>query len=278
MSRAERNGPTIGVFDSGFGGLTVLRALLPLIPGANYIYIGDTAHLPYGSKSPETIARYATSAARFLEDRGAEMLVIACNTASALAMDELNAMARVPVVGVIAPVAAAAAETDPGGSVLVLATTATVASNAYARACAAVGLTCVQKACPLLVPLVEEGWTNHSVTAEVIRIYLKEALDEAAAEGAHPTSLLLGCTHYPLLVPAFEAALQELSPSRPIRIIDSAGAAALAAATKLDLNPDSKNPANCTFFATDSTAKFRSLGPQFLGQPMFHVEHVDLGS
>ncbi len=284
-----RQGPTIGVFDSGFGGLTVLRALLPLIPDAHYLYLGDTARLPYGSKSPETIARYATTAARFLQDRGAQLLVIACNTASALAMDQLNATATVPVIGVIEPGAAAAGaaaagaaaaaslSAQPAGSVLVLATSATVQSNAYARACAALGLATTQKACPLLVPLVEEGWIGHSVTSEVLRIYLKEALDQAAAEGLQPASLLLGCTHYPLLRDAFQAELLRLSPHRPIRIVDSADATASAVAARLSARPDPSRPATCAFFATDSVAKFQTLGARFLGRPIDHVEHIDLG-
>lgn len=273
-----RQGPTIGVFDSGFGGLTVLRALLPLIPDAHYLYLGDTARLPYGSKSPETIARYATTAARFLQARGAQMLVIACNTASALAMDQLNATATVPVIGVIEPGAAAAASQSPhSSSVLVLATAATVQSNAYARACAALGLPTTQKACPLLVPLVEEGWIDHPVTAEVLRIYLQEALDQAAAEGVQPASLLLGCTHYPLLRAAFEAELLRLSPHRPMRIVDSADATARAVAARLAAQPDPSRPATCAFFATDSVAKFQTLGARFLGRPIDHVEHIDLG-
>ena len=198
-------GATIGVFDSGFGGLTVLRELLPLIPGARYIYLGDTARLPYGSKSQTTIARYAVESARFLESHGADHLVIACNTASALAMREISESVGIPVTGVIEPVVAAAQHRHPDADVLVLATSATVQSHAYQLHCAAMGLHATEKACPLLVPLVEEGWIDHPVTRDVLRIYLQEALSTCA-----PEAVLLGCTHYPLIASAIEATLRDL--------------------------------------------------------------------
>ncbi len=281
--------PTIGVFDSGFGGLTVLRALLPLVPGARYLYLGDTARLPYGAKSQQTVARYAVSSAAFLLAQGAEMLVVACNTATALALEELRAALPIPVVGVIDPGAKAAsllmtAPTSAGnvasGSVataftssarvLVLATTATVQSAAYTRACSAYGLSVYEKACPLLVPLVEEGWVDHPVTAEVLRIYLNEAL--AAAPEA--TTLILGCTHYPLLRSLIERTLNDLG--HPMHLVDSASATALAAAAILPANATGSKP-SCTFYATDSIEKFKRLGSSFLGQPLSNVELIDLG-
>jgi hypothetical protein len=154
--------PTIGVFDSGFGGLTVLRALMRRLPHARFAFLGDTARLPYGSKSRRTIARYAAQSARFLvREQGAEFLVIACNTASALALDAIQeAVPAVPVLGVIEPGASAAGAVSQTRDVLVIATDATVQSHAYAVACRALGLRALEKACPLLVPLVEEGWTE----------------------------------------------------------------------------------------------------------------------
>ncbi len=200
--------PTIGVFDSGFGGLTVLRALVARLPQARFAFLGDTARLPYGSKSRRTIARYAAQSAQFLvREQGAEFLVIACNTASALALDAIQDAVSVPVLGVIEPGAAAARAASRTGDVLVIATDATVHSHAYAAACRAHGLRALEKACPLLVPLVEEGWTNHPVTAEVIRIYLDELNAEAAAQGLNPDTLVLGCTHYPLLRPLIDRAV-----------------------------------------------------------------------
>src|SRR5205814_668724 len=146
--------PLIGVFDSGFGGLTVLKALLEVIPDADYLYFGDTARLPYGSKSVETVAKYAVGATRYLEQHGAGMLVIACNTATALALDQITAAARVPVVGVVEPGAECASAASRHRKVVVVGTEATVSSHAYYKALASRGVQASEKACPLLVPLV----------------------------------------------------------------------------------------------------------------------------
>ena len=162
----------IGVFDSGVGGLTVLGALLKQLPAADYTYLGDTARLPYGSKSQATIARYAVSSARFLVEEGAEFLVIACNTASALALDAIKDVVRVPVLGVIETGANAAQASSQTGDVLVIATDATVQSHAYEAACRGRSLRAFEKACPLLVPLVEEGWIEHPVTLEIGRAHV----------------------------------------------------------------------------------------------------------
>jgi glutamate racemase len=290
--------PTIGVFDSGFGGLTVLRALIQRLPGAQFAFIGDTARLPYGSKSRRTIARYAAQSARFLvEEQSADFLVIACNTASALALDAIQEAVSQPVLGVIEPGAEAARAASRTGDVLVIATDATVHSHAYATACSALGLRAIEKACPLLVPLVEEGWTDHPVTAEVIRIYLDELIAEAAGQGMNPDTLVLGCTHYPLLRPLIEAAVPA-----GMKVIDSAEAAAEAAFRQFGqllgssfVDPHSPGcpilstssvervgdyeakPAQIRCFATDSVEKFERLGSRFLGRPVGTVELVDLG-
>jgi glutamate racemase len=272
--------PTIGVFDSGFGGLTVLRALVARLPHARFAFLGDTARLPYGSKSRRTIARYAAQSAQFLvREQGAEFLVIACNTASALALDAIQDAVSVPVLGVIEPGATAARVASRTGDVLVIATDATVHSHAYAAACRAHGLRALEKACPLLVPLAEEGWTNHPVTAEVIRIYLDELTAEAAAQGLHPDTLVLGCTHYPLLRPLIARAVPA-----GMTVIDSAEAAADAAVRQFSPQCTEKRPptaqgpsAQITCFATDSIEKFERLGSRFLNQPTGHVELVDLG-
>jgi glutamate racemase len=266
----SRTGPTIGVFDSGFGGLTVLRALLPLIPGAHYVYLGDTARLPYGSKSRETIARYAVESALYLESKGAEMLVIACNTATALALDDIKTATAIPVAGVIDPVVRAAQERHRAATVLVLATTATVQSHAYLQHCRDCGLQAIEKACPLLVPLVEEGWTDHPVTRDVLRIYLSEALSVCT-----PQAVLLGCTHYPLIAPAITAVLRELGSDA--EVIDSAEATALAVTLPFRNAAASTLDATFECFATDSIEKFARLGSHFLGQTIPKVELLDLG-
>ena len=272
--------PTIGVFDSGFGGLTVLRALVARLPQARFAFLGDTARLPYGSKSRRTIARYARRARNFWSDeQGAQYLVIACNTASALALDAIQDAVPVPVMGVIEPGATAARAASRTGDVLVMATDATVHSHAYAAACSAQGLRAIEKACPLLVPLVEEGWTDHPVTAEVVRIYLDELNAEAAALGLKPDTLVLGCTHYPLLRPLIERAAPE-----GMRVIDSAEAAAEAAVRQFGNGIDLAGAAgqeaidlDLRCFATDSVEKFERLGSRFLGRPVSNVELVDLG-
>ena len=267
--------PVVGVFDSGFGGLTVLRSLLSRIPSARYLYLGDTARLPYGAKSQATIARYAVESARFLEQRGCDYLVIACNTATALALDDIRRAVHVPVLGVIEPGAHAArhAVANPAGEVLVLATAATVQSHAYHAACKAIGLRAVEVACPLLVPLVEEGWTDHDVTREILRIYLSEALTQC-----NPQAVLLGCTHYPLIAGEIEKTLLALGSTAVV--IDSAEATAEAAAAALAIvTPPNAPPAAANFecYATDSVEKFQRLGSLFLRQPIAHVHHLDLG-
>jgi glutamate racemase len=266
--------PVLGVFDSGFGGLTVLKALLELIPEADYAYFGDTARLPYGSKSVETVARYAVEAAHYLESHGAQMLVIACNTATALALDRITSGAHVPVVGVIEPGAEAATASTRNKKIVVVGTEATVSSHAYRKALEARGLEAREKACPLLVPLVEEGWVEHQVTEQVAKIYLSEAF----ADGFHEAdTLVLGCTHYPLLKPL----LKRVTPPH-VTIVDSAESTARAVASRLrELVPavegeERRGSARFKFFATDSTEKFKRLGERFLGRPIEGVEHVDL--
>ena len=268
--------PTIGVFDSGFGGLTVLKALLELIPGADYAYFGDTARLPYGSKSVETVARYAVEAAHYLESQGAQMLVIACNTATALALDRITAAAHVPVVGVVEPGAEAAVLASRNRKVVVIGTEATVSSHAYQKALEARGLLAREKACPLLVPLVEEGWVEHGVTEQVARIYLAEAFDDGFGDA---DVLVLGCTHYPLLKPL----LRRVAPEH-VSIVDSAESTARAVAVGLpQLLPSPSGDTverralpRLNFFATDSVEKFQRLGQRFLGHAIGDVHHVDL--
>jgi glutamate racemase len=269
--------PVVGVFDSGFGGLTVLKALLEACPEADYLYFGDSARLPYGSKSAATVAHYALGALHFLEQHGAQLFVVACNTATALAFDRIQAEAHVPVIGVVEPGAESAAAATKSDRVIVIATEGTVASHAYEKALAARGKTAHEKACPLLVPLVEEGWLEHPVTEQVAHIYL----DQAFAEGCEGADvLLLGCTHYPLLKPL----LRRVAPAH-VAIVDSAESTARVVAQELRKKPLAAAPSEerrsrslprIKFFATDSVEKFRRLGERFLGHPIGDVEHVDL--
>jgi len=272
--RPQLGRPKIGVFDSGVGGLTVLRALVERIPDADYLYFGDTARLPYGSKSAATVAHYAVGAVRYLQDQGAELLVIACNTATALALDEIKAAAGVEVIGVIEPGAEAAAAASRKRTVVVIGTDATISSHAYRRALEARKVAVREKACPLFVPLVEEGWVEHPVTEQVARIYLSEAFSDDASDA---DVLVLGCTHYPLIKPL----LRRVAPEH-IAIVDSAESTAqnvvrqLQVGTLPSTKSERRSPPGLRFFATDSAEKFRRMGTRFLGLPVEDVVHVDL--
>ena len=285
--------PRIGVFDSGVGGLTVLKAMAEQLP-AHYLYFGDTARLPYGTKSAETVARYAIGATRFLEAQNIDLLVIACNTATALAFPLIQEAAHVPVVGVVEPGAAMAAEVSKSRSAIVIATEATVSSHAYRDALQRHGLAAHEKACPLFVPLVEEGWIEHPVTEQVARIYLGEALQQAPERA---DVLVLACTHYPLIAPL----LRRIAPEH-MQIVDSAestarvvrkmlsdgedqshllSSRARSEATSRGTPIDAKIPPaehrTFRFYVTDSTDKFKRLATRFLGRQVDNVEHVDLG-
>jgi len=274
------NRPKIGVFDSGVGGLTVLRALVDRIPDADYLYFGDTARLPYGSKSAATVAHYAVGAVRYLQDQGAELLVIACNTATALALNEIKAAAGVEVIGVVEPGAHAAAAATRNRKVVVIGTEATISSHAYRRALEAREVAVREKACPLFVPLVEEGWVEHTVTEQVAKIYLSEAFSDDARDA---DVLVLGCTHYPLIKPL----LRRVAPEH-VAIVDSAESTAQDVARHLGIllktesmpsaseSSESRNTPGLKFFATDSAEKFRKMGTRFLGLPVDDVVHVDL--
>ena len=263
------------MFDSGVGGLTVLKALLEVIPDADYVYFGDTARLPYGSKSVETVSRYAIEASRYLEQHGAQMLVIACNTATALALDGIVKAVGVPVIGVVEPGAEQAAGKTTNRKAVVLGTEATISSQAYHKALESRDVQAREKACPLFVPLVEEGWIDHPVTEQVARIYLKEAF----ADGFEAADVLvLGCTHYPLLRPLLRRVVPE-----QVAIIDSAESTAEAVAKLMRglslvdrAKSERRQLPRLKFFATDSVEKFRRLGTKFLGQDVIDVQHVDL--
>lgn len=252
----------------------MLRALIERVPDADYLYFGDTARLPYGSKSAATVAHYAVGAVRYLQDHGAELLVIACNTATALALPEINAAADVEVIGVVEPGAVAAAAATRKNKVVVIGTDATISSHAYRRALEFRKIAVHEKACPLFVPLVEEGWVEHPVTEQVAKIYLSEGFAGAAHDA---DVLVLGCTHYPLIKPL----LRRVAPEH-IAIVDSAESTAHDVARQLSIQarvaPPKSGPgaSGVKFFATDSAEKFKKLGTRFLGLPVENVLHVDL--
>jgi glutamate racemase len=268
----------VGVFDSGVGGLTVLRALQRALPAENFIYLGDTARLPYGTKSPRTVERYAVQAARVLVERGIKALVVACNTASAVALRRLReAYAPLPVFGVVEPGAIAAAAASRSGCIAVAATESTIRGGAYQRAI----LTCrpdarvVARPCPLLVTLAEEGWVDGAVPRAVLDAYLGAWLHPHGAAW-QPDCLVLGCTHFPVL----RTLLAEVAGPE-IAIVDSADTTAAVVRAALCRCRELPLPASagaCMLLATDDQARFARVGQVFLGAPISasEVELVDL--
>jgi glutamate racemase len=259
----------IGVFDSGVGGLTVLRALTDLLPRESFVYVGDTARVPYGTKSPEAVRRFSLEVARFFRRKQVKLMVAACNTVSALALTELREFLPAPVLGVIEPGARAALAATRRGRIGLIGTEATVRSHAYERAVhrLAESMTVFSRACPLFVPLVEEGWSRHPVTDTVAKIYLKELLKE------NIDTLILGCTHYPLL----KATLRRVA-GRRVELIDSAEETAKAVRARLEqdglLRPRGRGVLR--FFSSDDPLKFQRVGQRFLGRPMPTVERIRL--
>jgi len=258
---ATRNHP-IGVFDSGLGGLTVLKALKEMLPEESTVYLGDLARLPYGNKSAEVVRRYAREAAQFLASQPIKLLVVACNTASAVALEMLQKQLHIPVVGVILPGAEAAKRATRNGRIAVLGTTGTIRSGAYQRALLGMepSLGVIAQACPLFVPLVEEGWLQGEVPSLVARHYLQPAL-EAGAD-----TVVLGCTHYPLLLPTLA---QQLGPQ--VQLVDSAVATARHTAQLLGerglLAPKSGVVSHACF-VTDEPERFSQQAERFLGEPL----------
>lgn len=248
----------IGIFDSGLGGLTVVRELSRRLPNENLIYVGDTARVPYGTKSPDTIRRYSMQISFFLMRRKVKMIVVACNTSSALALRALKSL-PIPVLGVIDPGARAAVMSTNALRVGVIGTPATVASHAYRSAIKkyAPSANVWESACPLFVPLVEEGWLEHPVTTQVARQYLKPVLKNRV------DTLVLGCTHYPLLKKTLTAVA-----GKRVQLIDSAEETAKDVAQLLGksgcLNASSKK-GRSVYYVTDNAASFSRLSRQFLG-------------
>lgn len=275
MNAAYDTDLPIGVFDSGVGGLTVLEAIRKELPAENLVYLGDTARLPYGTKSPASIERYAIQAAEKLAEQGIKMLVVACNTASAVALEALRAdLDPLPVVGVVEPGAAAAVLARPGGSHLVLATEATVRLAAYSKAIKLRDgqATVREQACELLVALAEEGWTDGDIALRIIRRYL----DEAENGGFEANSIILGCTHFPLL----KNAIREVA-GEAVAIVDSASTTAHAVRETLHAAGQlraSGSAGEHRFLATDGATRFARVGGQFLGHALTYrdIELVDL--
>jgi len=262
------NHQPIGVFDSGVGGLTVVRALMERLPFENILYFGDTARVPYGIKSVETITSYAAQITEFLLRQEVKLLIIACNTMAAVAREAVDSLSQVPVLDVIDAGARSAVADSRSRSVGVIGTTATINSNAYARAIHryAPDMRIYSQACPLFVPLVEEGWLDHPVTRLTAQEYLKPLLAEQI------DALVLGCTHYPLLKAMLKGVV-----GPDIRLVDSADSMSDITAAVLQetglANPSGRPP-NYHFYVTDVPLRFQSIGERFLGRALPGVELV----
>jgi len=259
IAGADNRARPIGVFDSGIGGLTVLKELTALLPGEDFIYLGDTARLPYGTKSNEVIVRYSRENTEFLLAKGIKLLVVACNTSSAVALGEIASHTMVPVIGVIEPGARAAVKASRTGKIGVIGTEATIASGAYTRAIQNLRprAEIYTRACPLLVPLVEEGWTDNEIAERTVAYYL-ESLKASGID-----TLLLGCTHYPLLRGVFERVLDAR-----VRIVDSAVATAAEVREKLAALKLKRRGAGAgaqSFFVTETPDRFVRVGRRFIG-------------
>jgi glutamate racemase len=265
----DRRSP-IGIFDSGIGGLTVLKEIFTALPRENTIYLGDTARVPYGIRSPETVTRYSFENTRFLSSKQVKMLVIACNTASSVSLDAVRENFPVPVVGVIEPGAKAAAAATKNKKVGVIGTEATVKSNSYPRAIRSVdsSVEVFSIPCPLFVPIVEEGWTEGLITEMVAERYLADIRTKGI------DTLVLGCTHYPLLKTVLAKVMGE-----GVRLIDSAIETAREIRCILQsssLLNESAGSVNHEFYVTDAPQKFLNVGERFLGRKIAHIVQTKL--
>jgi glutamate racemase len=256
----------IGIFDSGIGGITVLKEILSLVPDSDVVYLGDCARLPYGTKSPRTIIRYSLQCGQFLASKNIDMLVVACNTASSHALPALEKALNIPVIGVVDSGSRAAI--DAGGkNIGVIGTPSTIRSGAYESALRALSpeVQVHSRACPLFVPLVEEGWCDDAITEQVAHRYLDDLLSKGI------DTLLLGCTHYPML----KQVLQRVA-GEGVRIVDSAVSTARVVAGIHGASSSAGRDRSVVYYLSDVSERFIELGEIFLGQKMEYVYEVDL--
>jgi len=261
----------IGVFDSGLGGISVISALVDLLPNEHLIYFGDTARVPYGSKSNETVIRFSHQISSFLLEKEVKMIVVACNTASSVALESLQAQLDIPVVGVIDPGAASAVRHSLNKQVGVIGTASTIRSGSYRSAIAGIDpdIQVVEQACPLLVPLVEEGWSHNGIVEEVLQEYLNIYHENK------PDSLILGCTHYPYLKDPIQ---KVMGPN--VKLVDSGEETARVVKTMLQdlqlLNLENGDPGKHMFYVSDFPQKFEETASRFLGRPLENLFKVEL--
>ena len=271
MDIHKKNNRPVGVFDSGIGGLTVLQEIIRELPEESTIYLGDTARVPYGIRSAETVMRYSFENTRFLSSKDIKLLVVACNTASSVGLDAIKNTVSIPVIGVIEPGAKAAAKATRNKKIGVIGTEATMKSNAYMKAIKALddSIEVFGLACPLFVPLVEEGWVEGQITTMIVSKYLNDMKDKGI------DTVVLGCTHYPLLKKVITEVL-----GSGVRLIDSAIETSLEIRITLELlnlKRNEKDPPFREFFVTDSPERFLKVGEKFLGQKIEYIEKVEVG-
>jgi len=260
----------IGIFDSGIGGLTVVKRFLSTLPNENIIYFGDTARVPYGSKSNATVTEYALQDARFLVSKNVKAIVVACNTASSVAIEELRGSFDVPIIGMIGPGSKAALRVTKNKKIGVIGTRATISNHAYAKRMKSLdpSIKVFEKACPLFVPLAEEGWIKKDATYEIAEEYLKELRDEKI------DTLVLGCTHYPILTEVIQEVI-----GKNVKLIDSGIASAEIVKdelTKSSLLTKRKMKEFSEFYVSDIPTKFKEIGELFLSEPVSDVHKVEL--
>lgn len=260
----------IGIFDSGIGGLTVVKKISSFLPNENIIYFGDTARVPYGTKSNETVIEYSIQDAQFLVKKNIKLLVVACNTASSVAIDELKDKFNMPVIGMIEPGSKMAIEKTFNGKIGVIGTYATIGNKAYTKKLNSIDkkITVFEKPCPLFVPLAEEGWTDHKAT----RLIAEEYLSEFKEIGID--TLILGCTHYPILADIIAEVMGD-----KVTLIDSGTAASMVVEDYLNgigLRNNSVQHGYHEFYVSDLPNKFREVAERFLGKPVEHIRKIDL--
>ena len=264
------NSHSIGIFDSGIGGLTVVKETIKRLPNENLVYLGDTARLPYGTKSRNTVIKYAKSNTNFLLTKGIKLLVVACNTASAHSLHKLKTNYDIPIIGVIEPGAKKAVNSTSNGNIGIIATPSTIRSNAYDKAIKKINpnIKTFSKACPLFVPIVEEGWQHSNIAFDIATKYL-EGLKKKKID-----VLILGCTHYPLLKRTIKKVL-----GNDIKLIDSAEETAKeisAAINNLEINNNKKSISKNEFYLTDNSETFVNIASKFLGKEIKRIKIADL--
>jgi glutamate racemase len=269
LTNQQKSNP-IGIFDSGIGGLTVVKKIFENLPNENIIYFGDTARVPYGSKSNQTVVEYSIQNTKFLLKKNVKMVVVACNTASSVALDVLRNEFNVPIIGMIEPGSKTALNNTKNNHIGVIGTNATINNKAYSHRLKKLNnkIKVYESACPLFVPLAEEGWTNHKAAQLIANEYLKKFKEHEI------DTLILGCTHYPILNDIIQK-----SVGKKVKLIDSGTSAAIEVNNlleALDLRNDSKRKGNHQFYVSDVPRKFQEVAERFLGKKISHIEKIDL--